>query len=299
MRGLPWDEIPAGFGTYNPKAVKSAKRLGIKPPAGRSQARAIASATKGEKASESRVAVATKTKAPAWKPTMSTAEADAFTKESAFKATTTHTTPSRNVESLKTEGFNLSNRKGGRVWGDGVYVATDRGTTQFYEGFFGEKVSTLKVRVDVRNPYVVKYTKADAELVPYGSGPTPVRSRVGVERIAKELGVDERIHDAMNRHQDAFLDWRADLREVRKAADPMNPASERAAAAGEEWRKTHPRPTGIDTLTFEGAVTDELKRRGFDGIVVEIDPEALRLWGRVGGSQVVVFDPKRVVIVED
>jgi hypothetical protein len=93
-----------------------------------------------------------------WLPSMTSAEADEWAAGSVYANDEFyHITKGVEAErSIMREGFDLSRRKFGRVWGDGVYVGLDDDTAQMYQSWTGPGARKLVIKVKVQNPLVIQ-----------------------------------------------------------------------------------------------------------------------------------------------
>jgi hypothetical protein len=213
---------------------------------------------------------------PAWKPTMSEAEADEFARDSAVKETLFHVT--RAGAEIRRVGFRLDVAEAtGRVWGDGVYLAANEDTTNFYavRAAAGHR---LKVKVDVR-----KVLHFDAT------------GRTGGESMINDL-VDDALHKrveftkikkGVEAKSNAIL---ADFVEARRA-DPQALAGE---AAGQWLAKRG--YLNSDIKVDRAALGELLTKEGYDAVMIT---ERGTVSGSVGGTQLIVLDPKNVVVVHE
>lgn len=167
---------------------------------------------------------------PEWQPAMSRADAELWAANSVYKGDTYHVTPGvANERSIKANGFDLSKKKFGRIWGDGVYVGTDQGAAKQYQRWTGKGARTLKIMTDVRNPAIFdarggSFTQEDV-----------LRGVLNLDR----------------------------------------------ATARRMWSKAN------------GDLTGLLRQNGYDALELRNVTEA------AGGNQMVVFDPKKVVVINE
>jgi len=80
---------------------------------------------------------------------MTRAEADAWAVGSAYAAPLYHATSRDAARTIRAEGFDLSRRRFGRVWGNGVYTTAELSVSSFYAGLFGTDAVVLELRVSV------------------------------------------------------------------------------------------------------------------------------------------------------
>jgi hypothetical protein len=200
------------------------------------------------------------------------AEADAFTANSAIKKELTHVTTSKEAaEAIASGGFKLTGRLGGKYFGDGVYLGTDSTTTKFYQKYIGESYDepvTLKLRVNVQNPLRVNVGDWNA---------MQVQREVIGRQIAKQAGL---------------------AKEYQSSVSSMNATNREIV---EKYNKTkhgtldeHKKKNGWVEDVSATAVKRVLESAGYDSL--EIVDKKFRQ--DVGGNQLVVFDPKRVTVID-
>lgn len=93
------------------------------------------------------------TDGPSWKPAMTRREADRWSRDSAYRAPVYHATSPHSARAIHREGFSLGLHRLGRLWGNGVYAATDDQTIRYYMQDLvrrGDQVELLELRVNVR-----------------------------------------------------------------------------------------------------------------------------------------------------
>lgn len=176
---------------------------------------------------------------PTWMPSMDRATAERWASNSAYKDDVYHITPGvANERSIKANGFDLSKKKFGRMWGDGVYVGADQETADLYKTWAGRSARTLKIKIDVSNPFIYE----------------PESSNFTQANI---------IQKALNITRKESLDLWGEAR------------------------------TGKVTRTLDQILSDA----GYDALHVKAIPSEVGEYA--GGNQLVVFDPKKVVVIND
>lgn len=166
---------------------------------------------------------------PQWSPSMSRADAELWAAQSAIKQDTYHVTPGvGNERAIKANGFDLSRRQFGRMWGDGVYVGMDQNTADLYVQWSGSSARKLTIKTNVQNPYVFT--------------PTGKKNFEKVDVVMEALGITKSRANKI-------------LNEV------------------------------------DGDISRILQNAGYDALHVNIKG--------AGGNQMVIFDPKKVVVVND
>ncbi len=166
---------------------------------------------------------------------MSRAEADDWAADSLYAGPVFHVTTLEAATMIRSRGFDLANRAGGRAWGDGIYATFDRPTLEVYTHQLGERGVTLELRVNVRRVLSVRISQGSR--------------RPALEQVLALVP--------------------AGLREF---IDASLTVSDRSAAF---------------TRVITGA--------GYDALEIIEDRFTLA----VGGSQLVIYDPRRVVVVTD
>ena len=172
---------------------------------------------------------------------MSRADAERWARRSAYTAPLYHATSSDSAAAIRGTGFDLTIRRFGRYFGDGVYATPDLEIAQLYGALHGERTAILELRVNVRRMLQVSLVTS---------------SRVGVvEQVVAS------VPDGFARFVDALRDL-----SVLMPNAYLRPA----------------------------ALTRVLVDSGYDALEVA---ESGFTPG-VGGTQVIIYDPRRVVVVE-
>lgn len=96
-----------------------------------------------------------KPRRPRWAPSMTAEAAERWVEGSALADETFYhvTANSDTAQSIMTEGFDLSKKKFGRVWGDGVYVGLDEETAEMYKSWTGAAAQKLTIKVRVKKVF--------------------------------------------------------------------------------------------------------------------------------------------------
>lgn len=174
-----------------------------------------------------------------WKPAMNVAMAEKWNMGSAIQGDVFHVTADKNLRPITTKGvikgFDLSIRKFGRVWGNGVYMSDNQETIDMYRDWSGGEATTLRMRVNAKNVFVLKEGETYNENGDYLSPRGYVNAHV-----SKKLGRELTINETMS----------------------------------------------LDTMLVAG---------GYDAM--HLIPKYGPTDGASGGDQIVVFDPKNVVVV--
>jgi hypothetical protein len=177
-----------------------------------------------------------------WKPAMTRVEADAWAAGSSYVKPIFHATSRDAAASIRRDGFDLSHRRFGRVWGNGIYATPEPRVASIYAGLHGADAATLELRVNL--------------------------SRVLSVRLVQAGGVDalRQVLTAIPGGYARFVDLTIEL-------SRMEPGS-------------YARPE---------ALTRTIVQAGYDALeIVEVGFTTV-----AGGTQLVVYDPQRVVVVDD
>jgi hypothetical protein len=82
---------------------------------------------------------------------MTRAEAEAWCAGTSYPRPIVQVTSMVAADRIRQQGFELAFHAGGRVWGNGIYAATDRATEQHYLRLLGDRGTSLELRVSVRH----------------------------------------------------------------------------------------------------------------------------------------------------
>ena len=172
---------------------------------------------------------------------MTRAEADAWATGSASPSTVYHATSRDAAASIRRSGFDLSRRRFGRVWGNGIYTTPDPTVASLYAGLYGADGVELALRVRVR--------------------------RVLRIHLAKQGGLDGagQVLAAIPDGYARFVQWTIEL--------------------------SRPEPAAF---VRPEALTRTIVQAGYDALEIF----ELGFSPAAGGTQLVVYDPRRVVVVD-
>jgi hypothetical protein len=214
--------------------------------------------------------------APAWKPSMTRAEAERWAADSALKQPYYHMTDGVNVPSLVEQGFNLQYRSFGRVWGDGVYASNSDEALSIYTREGSEQ---LTLRVNAQNVYHYDVSKASI-----GADP------MSIEAIAAQHPQGSRL---LNIYQE-LEDYRRQ-KQLELSMLPGGPSEARSALLKEARQRLNAETFGMADIRSK-AITDWAKEQNIDAMSIENLPFNPSQLQDIGGEQLIVFDPKNVVI---
>lgn len=104
--------------------------------------------------------------APTWKPSMGRDEADQWAANSAYKEPLYHgTANTQSATSIQDNGFSLAKIRGGRVYGDGVYLSPAREQAEFWaKNGQRQEGMALPIKINVKNPWIVDRARFVAEI---------------------------------------------------------------------------------------------------------------------------------------
>ncbi len=209
-----------------------------------------------------------------WKASMSRGEAEEWIGDSVIKTDQLHVTRAANGPKIAKGGFSFKKENFGRNYGDAVYLTDDPAINEHYTSQFkGKPTANLTTKVKVEN--VVEYDVTDLP-AHYGSGST------GFDAI-----IDRMPDTAAARSRYQELQQELEIHNTTVDAQ----AASMGESAGMDYRAKN-KVYGTMPVAF-------------NRLMAENDVHALRIVDRngfrprTGGNQLVVFDPKRVVVVSD
>lgn len=222
---------------------------------------------------------------PEWRPSMTREQAEGWAQDSSFQDDVYHITPIENVASLKVEGFDLTRRNFGRVWGNGAYVTPDPETAEMYMSWGGGhyNVERLAAKINVQNMLAVDVSKwtFDDDMHEFVLKRASVRHPGILDRYVDQLRLIRRNNEKI-------------VVEAKEYSESVPP--EQSAAAFREY---------IDRAAEEGRYVEGSQRaEAFTRTLVSYGHDALyitesMLTGPVGGNQIVIFDPQKVVLIDE
>ena len=205
------------------------------------QCQLIAADYKGENLDKPLVRGEKKSK---WKPAMTLKEAERWNKNSIIRETYSHVTEYSYVRLIMKDGFNISGRKFGKTWGNGVYLSNNREVLNYYKkGFYG-KGKEIQLKINVK------------KLLRWDMNVDTTQGYTMKNAILRKAGVN--------------------IEDYNKLTDSL---------------KQRLGVSGADAEAF----TRLLKAKGYDGL--EIIQKAGEFNINIGGSQIVIFDPKNISVL--
>jgi hypothetical protein len=219
----------------------------------------------------------TRDKSIAWKPTMSAAEAEAWSRDSVIKDELTHVTTGDAATAIQREGFRHDLKENmGRIWGNGTYLGTGPESAEYYREWT-KNPQTLKIKVNIK-----KVLDFDAT----GENPTATQA---LDTLVGRLGKREEFERLSKQAEDRNAAVMKEFRTVRRA-DPKAYRGE----AGDKWLADHgyvAERTEYERTIFMGM----LRADGYDAVRVT----QKSFTAGVGGSQLIVLDPKKITVVHE
>lgn len=199
-----------------------------------------------------------------WRPTMGRGDAERWSSSSAAPGPHYHVTSTDAAAGIRAEGFEVPRVVTfGRAFGNGVYLTDDAGVADYYAGEL--KWATperLEVRVNVAKVLEVDVSGIDAATLPFGTGVT----EAAWERIVAAVPGGA------------------------KRLDELAAELERTMfAAGEQDGRY-----SVATKARRQALTELLREHGYDALRIV---ERGGVSDHIGGTQLVVLDPKAVTVV--
>jgi len=139
-------------------------------------------------------------KEPEWKPVMTKAEADEWITDSVEKRTFFHGAPLDAVESIKRNGFSLSQDG---VYGPGIYETTAENSAEYFGGIKGKGSKVFKTKLKVKNLITGDKNQVQKTLLDFEGEFEKIKG-VGrynkmefIEWLQKERGIDGLVMDYM------------------------------------------------------------------------------------------------------
>jgi hypothetical protein len=200
-----------------------------------------------------------------WKSAMTRIEAEKFIEGSQYTKDVYHVTSLDSAKAIEKEGFDLSIKAFGRVWGDGVYVAIDKETVALYRNLEDFKQTTMTLKLKLDNPLIL-------------TG--------GQDEIAREFRL--KIRDVADPIERKMIDKNLNL---------LEQVNEKFPQGSENWminQRKFKEENGFTWDTRIAAMTQAIKEMGYDSIIIK----ERSLTAVVGGNQIIVFNPKKVVVIK-
>jgi hypothetical protein len=227
------------------------------------------------------------------KPVLSRNDAEKFASDSKYSKDVYHATTSENADKIRSEGFAAPNGSSfGAMWGNGVYVATDKASTDYYRRTMGmtDKAETMTLKARIKNP--IKFDASNVE-----------SPEEGAEKIAEQIGQSHEYNSELKRIN--ATNTKLELEAAKKFGRPLRTSDRRKGESNDTFlqRYEDQRRQYSDFMAGHGyvdnpsgeALTRIASSTGYDAIIIndrEFRPE-------VGGNQIVVFDPNNIKVIEE
>lgn len=213
---------------------------------------------------------------PDWRASMPLDEAELFASQGDLTRPLFHVTSPEGAEGIAKEGFDLTRRKWGRVWGDGAYMSDSAASEAMYSSAFSDPTK-IELRVFSRKTLKAQITANE----PYEWGYGNIWNGVERDGLATK-GEAQAAYNKRYKEIEARFQKRKDdlLRKYQGVRSNEYYAELGNLSAGD---------VGSEALT-----TTLQEDYGYDAIDLFEETHT----GSVGGSQVIVFDPKRVTVVD-
>jgi hypothetical protein len=215
-------------------------------------------------------------KRPEWRASMNADDAQAWAADSVDQRVYSHATTNAGAEGIARDGFDLSRKATGRMFGDGVYMADNASVVEKYAAMFGDDAARIRLRINVGNQL-----EMDGRIIGQRGGGWGGVDMIKVSDHANG-GDIVRIYGELRDTRIKMFD------ELAKLPTPNYPgmtAEQRARISELQDILNSPPYDDIDAA----ATTIWARENGVD---------SLRIYNS-GVDQTVVFDPKRVTVIEE
>jgi SPP1 gp7 family putative phage head morphogenesis protein len=215
-----------------------------------------------------------------WRANMSRAEANQWAMQGDLTRPLYHVSSKAGAEGITREGFDLSRSQWGRVWGNGAYMSDTSASELMYSAAFSDPTK-IELRVFSRKTLRVDISGES------GWGPERILRDVDPQAIFTY----QRYQNELDIANDAIIpklpyQWKAgDTYEQVQAGNKLNQVVRDAERAAGRY---------YPDVRAE-AFTRTMQHYGYDALDLVDEPHR----SSVGGSQVIVFDPKRVTVVRE
>lgn len=219
--------------------------------------------------------------------------AEKFAAKGKYTSDVYHVTTKQNAEKIRDIGFKLTGGESfGGEWGAGVYVATDKESTEYYQSTTNmtSPAETLNLKIKITNP--IKFDASNVE--------SPVE---GAEEIAAQIGQSESYDQVL--HGIKQQNEKIEMQAKEKFGRPLRATDISRDESSEDFenRFDNQRKQYRDYYHDEGyvdspsgvAISRVATNAGYDSIIIhdsEFRPQ-------LGGNQVVVFNPQNIMVIDE
>jgi hypothetical protein len=233
-----------------------------------------------------------------WRPSMSAKDAERWAEGSSIPFETTHVTTRSASDRIRQDGFRLDRSEWGRLYGDGVYMGPDAKTADFYEALFsegGRPVERLTMRAKTTQTMKVDVQGTETK--------TEELQKVINQFPGGQRSYENKVVEITERN--ARITQQLDVEEAAATAKaPANPFAPRAIddiAEDPFSRTARERELGYVQNPNAHAINEIAEDAGYDSIWINRTAPNMREdgLGGMGPSEIVVFDPRNVVVIKD
>jgi predicted transposase YbfD/YdcC len=221
-------------------------------------------------------------------------EVEEFVKDSELKQTFYHSTPSKNVSSIKNQGFKDTGEVTlGKFLGKGTYLTDEKKVTEYYNDLI-DNPSVVQTKVDIKKPLVFDYDKV-LQIAKRNNINKSEANEVYLNTLFKK---DKKFENAFNKiyaeqesiRQGIFKKYYQLEEEIRKYAGGT---PERIAAVRESSDFYNKNIVGTSD-TFYNSIRLAAEKVGYDAFFFKTNTI-----DNSGGQQIVIFDNKKIKVIND
>jgi hypothetical protein len=207
-----------------------------------------------------------------------------FLKKAAFDQNFLHATDTANVDSIKKNGFSTSKTTIGKMFGNGVYLTDKKSVANNYAGLLKDKdvkPTILNLKTNVKKPFFWDQNEVERlSILEFDGSEVQATKKYLKNLFEKNKGFETLFNKIKKEFDDDFSKTWEQYGELLKKD------SKEAAKFYKENLLTRPN-------SFWGAMTETAKEFGFDSFFYQTED-----FGRTGGQQLIVFNPKNIKILE-
>jgi predicted transposase YbfD/YdcC len=221
-------------------------------------------------------------------------EVEEFIKDSELKQTFYHSTPSKNVSSIKNQGFKDTGEVTlGKFLGKGTYLTDEKKVTQYYNDLI-DNPSVLQTKVDIKKPLTYEYDKVTQIAKQDNISKEEAKNKYISSLFKKDKNLETAFNKIYNEEESKmskfFKKYRELEEEIRKYAG-NTPERIAAVRASSEYFQENIAGTSD---TFYNSLRLAAEEVGYDAFFLKTDEI-----GRIGGQQIVIFDNKKIKVIND
>lgn len=202
-----------------------------------------------------------------------------------------HVTTKAAEEAIRKNGFRLDlDEQGGRLFGDGVYGAMDKKTTELYASgsVFKAAETTMRLRYDAKNAVEVVLDKA-----------TIKDQRLVEKAVVDALGKTKEFEKELDRLLAIEAKQAAQFRSVFDRFVRREIDNDEKNRLLEEYRATQEVLVGGKGKAYDMAFRKTINEAGVDALVLRVGPGVSPTkFLEFGGSQIVMFDARAIEVLD-